>query len=86
MGLAGTWPSTATCSLLTVCLKWLVTSKNYISLFLPRAVSAVIKWGSLILGEYTSVPFTPNYALATMAVAVPPLFYASRFLGMGKKE
>mmetsp|Transcript_2064 Transcript_2064/g.5221 ORF Transcript_2064/g.5221 Transcript_2064/m.5221 type:complete len:145 (+) Transcript_2064:96-530(+) len=44
------------------------------------AVSAIIKWGSLL----TPIPFTPNSALAAVLVIGPPAFYAALFLSKSK--
>lgn len=58
----------------------LLSLTSPLALTRSSAVSAVIKWGSLVLGDATSIPFTPNNALAITAVVLPPAAYAVRFL------
>ena len=57
-------------------------------IYLPSlyAVSALIKWGSLFLADFTSIPFTPNNTLAAIAVIGPPAFYALWFLSLGSTK
>lgn len=46
----------------------------------PRAVGALIKYGSLLAPSTDSIPFAPSPTLALIAIALPPAVYAVRWL------